>query len=452
MKRRNPELHFTDLGDMYRAAVRATERSDALDRENQARVDTGGVPDQAAIQKHTNHVAELKAWVDAQDWFAYNGEGKPLVRWPTDAPYFRRRVVRNPTPLKSLAEIARERTADRAAAKGFQSGDTVKVTFPYHQRASMAHLHGQIGTVDRKVRGGGKTSVVVRLADGREAWLGPEHLALFVRPNPRARYFPALNAAGERFHAWQTKGLRKAVALLAGGPAVRRVARRNPAPRFKVGDTVRDTFHGWTTKVLRVDDHGTFTLYLCEVPASHWTSSVTRISSRPGMLDGYGATESHLRAVASAPKRKNPRDRLTEGVPVSESQNNRLQLRKIEDKRAPWVVIDRQEGVMIYSSDSKTKALTAMHRLAAQYPAAGELERREREQQEARQRAANVTEGMRERARMVAAGELVRGPVTAGVQIWLTPEEAARQGYGRQNPRTPEARYAAEIRRIYGSR
>lgn len=106
----------------------------------------------------------------------------------------------------------------------------------------------------------------------------------------------AARRLGEQFHAWQGAGLRKAVGVLT---------RRNPA-RFKVGDTVRDTFHGWTTKVLRVDDG----LYLCEVPAAHWTSTVTRVSSRPGMLDGYMAWPTHLRAVAKNPtgaRRPNPR-------------------------------------------------------------------------------------------------------------------------------------------------
>jgi len=113
MPRRNPDttLHFTDLGDLYRAAVRATEQSDALDRENQARVDAGGMPDKAAITAQTNLIAELKAWVDGQDWFAYNGEAKPLLRWPTDAPWFRRRVARNPAGWQHAEASATVRRA-----------------------------------------------------------------------------------------------------------------------------------------------------------------------------------------------------------------------------------------------------------------------------------------------------------------------------------------------------
>lgn len=97
-KRRNPsqELHFANLTDLYRAAVAATKRSDALDRESQALADAGQAPDSAAIAKHTAYVAELKPWVDGQNWYAYNGEGAPLVRWPSAAKWFKPNRRANP--------------------------------------------------------------------------------------------------------------------------------------------------------------------------------------------------------------------------------------------------------------------------------------------------------------------------------------------------------------------
>lgn len=97
-KRRNPsqELHFANLTDLYRAAVAATKRSDALDRESQALADAGQAPDSAAIAKHTAYVAELKPWVDGQNWYAYNGEGAPLVRWPSAAKWFKPSRRANP--------------------------------------------------------------------------------------------------------------------------------------------------------------------------------------------------------------------------------------------------------------------------------------------------------------------------------------------------------------------
>lgn len=58
----------------------------------------------------------------------------------------------------------------------------------------------------------------------------------YVLPNPRkkpTRYFPALNAAGDRFRAWQTAGLRKSIALLTSadptGKARAMVKQSNPA-------------------------------------------------------------------------------------------------------------------------------------------------------------------------------------------------------------------------------
>ena len=343
---------------------------------------------------------------------------------------------RNPTPLKSLAEIARERTADRAAAKGFQSGDTVKVTFPYHQRASMAHLHGQIGTVDRKVRGGGRTSVVVRLADGREAWLGPEHLALFVRPNPRARYFPALNAAGERFHAWQTKGLRKAVRL---------VTRRNPlgdagsmqvvAPsittavlkaQLRAGDVVEvyavggyAGFWRWDGKAL-IATSGNASREAGQTWASfvqehRYLKAIDRVV--------LNRAELHRGGPVRNPARRNPSMR----TPVENMKTHVAAIRRAIRKEVARIAVEGEHGA------SKWGAIQMMIGRVSWTGEPGEnlplVDALEAEVRAAREEATAAR-----RAYRVVQDE----------------RDAEERRLSRVAANTPEARYAAEIRRIYG--
>ncbi len=82
-------LEFASLSDIYRAAREATDASVALDKRNQQLVNNGQAPDEAAIKRLTDHVAEIKAWVDAQDWQHYAEPHKPVVRWPTAAKWFK---------------------------------------------------------------------------------------------------------------------------------------------------------------------------------------------------------------------------------------------------------------------------------------------------------------------------------------------------------------------------
>ena len=107
------------------------------------------------------------------------------------------------------------------------------------------------------------------------------------------------------------------------------------------------------------------------------------------------------------------------GKSVATSHNGRLDLRKTDDRKLPWVVVDLQDGVKIYFSDSKAKAMHAMHRLAAEPYYTTDAEREQRVQLQ--ERALRMQDAAREHARQIAAGEIVRGPVIAGVQMWRKP-------------------------------
>lgn len=117
------------------------------------------------------------------------------------------------------------------------------------------------------------------------------------------------------------------------------------------------------------------------------------------------------------------------GVSIETSQNGRLNLRKTDDKRLPWVVVDLQDEQKVYMSDSKSKALAAMHKLAAESYRTASDDVREAEH---RERAVRMIEGAREHARRIESGEITRGPVIAGVQMWRARENPPR-GFARRN-------------------
>lgn len=104
------------------------------------------------------------------------------------------------------------------------------------------------------------------------------------------------------------------------------------------------------------------------------------------------------------------------GTRVSASANGRLELRKIADKRTPWIVFDPVERQRIYFSGTKSKAESMLARLAREERYLTDAERTYAEN--LRARATRMQEGAKEHARQVAAGEVVRGPVIAGVQMW----------------------------------
>lgn len=114
------------------------------------------------------------------------------------------------------------------------------------------------------------------------------------------------------------------------------------------------------------------------------------------------------------------------GTRVSASANGRLELRKIADKRTPWIVFDPVEQQRIYFSETKSKAESMLARLAREERYRTDAERAHAA--DVRARAERMQEGAREHARQVAAGEVVRGPVIAGVQMWekRNPKKYAR--------------------------
>lgn len=241
----------------------------------------------------------------------------------------------------------------------------------------------------------------------------------------------------------------------------RGAARRNPAPRFKVGDTVRDTFHGWTTKVLRVDDYGTFTLYLCEVPAAHWSSSVTRVSSRPGMLDGYNTTEAYLRAVE-----KNPAG--WQQAEASASVRRAVQTGTQADRKAAHAALARLAARRKPSPVPNPRRRNPADPLAAKVTALRRAIRKAVASHEADgdrsvylpvYRMLDKIEDFAWRNSMPFDGSPLRQEITASTEegqarrhAYLNAEGERINAARRQEMNTPEARYAAEIQRIYGSR
>lgn len=86
-----------NLALLYAKANDVTEESLRLDRMNQDRVNQGLAPDAAATVAHHDLVADVKAWVDAQNWGGTEYGYKPLVRWPTHVSHFRARPThKNP--------------------------------------------------------------------------------------------------------------------------------------------------------------------------------------------------------------------------------------------------------------------------------------------------------------------------------------------------------------------
>lgn len=286
---------------------------------------------------------------------------------------------------------------------------------------------------------------------------------LFARKNPRTcrcatkdrtmkrtREHPiaAAHRLGEQFHRWQGAGLRK---------AVRMVMRRNPAPRFKVGDTVRDTFHDWTTKVLRVDDHGTFTLYLCEVPAAHWTSSVTRVSSRPGMLDGYMADSMHLRAVAKNPAGWQHTEasaavrRATQTGNAADRQAAASALARLASKRRPSQIPNPQNP-----ADPIASKVAALRRAIRKAVASQEADG-DRSVYLPVYRMLDKIEDFAWRNSMPFDGSPLRAEITVAIgegqarrRAYLDVEGDRIDAARRAALNTPEARYLAELRQGYG--
>lgn len=94
----------TTLSHLYREARATSEASDALDKENQRRVDRGDVPDIDRWKDQHAHVEEVKAWVDAQDWSRFEGS-KPLVVWPTHPTRFASKAPTLPPTTSHDADV-----------------------------------------------------------------------------------------------------------------------------------------------------------------------------------------------------------------------------------------------------------------------------------------------------------------------------------------------------------